>query len=178
MLIDYGIEAAATRAAHSPEDAVQAADQIGYPVVVKTAAEGIEHKADVDGVRLGLLGPDQVAAAYADLADRLGANVTVQPQLNGDVELALGIVSDPILGPLVLIAVGGTLVEVVQQRRVALPPLSSEQADAMITRLPVVEALLAGVRGREPVKREAVIDALVGLSSSPPNSVISSSPLM
>jgi hypothetical protein len=73
-------------------------------------------------------------------------------------------VSDPMLGPLVVLAVGGTLVEVIQQRQVALPPLSTEQADAMINRLPVVETLLAGVRGRPPVKRESVVAALVGLS--------------
>lgn len=164
LLAGYGIDVARTVVASSAEEAVKAAADVGYPVVVKTAVPGIDHKADVDGVKLDLMGPDDVIATYADLAARLGPEVTVQPQLSGDVELALGIVNDPILGPLVLLAVGGILVEVIQQRRVALPPLSIDQAEAMIAALPVVETLLAGVRGRPPVKRESVRRALVGLS--------------
>jgi acyl-CoA synthetase (NDP forming) len=164
LLADYGIDVARTLAASSLEEAVKAAADVGYPVVLKTAVPGIEHKADVDGVKLDLKGPDDVATSYADLAARLGPEVTVQPQLSGDVELALGIVNDPILGPLVLLAVGGVLVEVIQQRRVSLPPLSTDHAEAMIGRLPVVETLLAGVRGRPAVNRDAVVGALVGLS--------------
>lgn len=164
LLADYGIDVARTLSVSTSEGAVKAAADVGYPVVLKTAVAGIEHKADVDGVRLGLQSPEDVTTTYADLAHRLGPEVTVQPQLSGDVELALGILNDPVLGPLVLLAVGGTLVEVIQQRRVALPPLSTEQADAMISRLPVVETLLGGVRGRPAADRDAVVRALVGLS--------------
>ena len=110
---------------------------VGYPVVLKTAATG--HRAQGRRRRrparpagTGATSPRRTPISPADS----GPRSTVQPQLSRDVELALGIVNDPILGPLVLLAVGGTLVEVVQQRQVALPPLSAEQADAMIAPAP------------------------------------------
>lgn len=164
LLADYGIASAAVAAATSSAEAVTAADGIGYPVVLKTATAGIDHKADVDGVRLGLAAPADVAAAYEDLSARLGPEVTVHPMVSGDVELALGLVRDPMVGPLVVLAVGGVLVEVVHERAVALPPLSPDQADDLISRLPVVETLLAGVRGRPACDRDAVRDALVAVA--------------
>jgi acyl-CoA synthetase (NDP forming) len=117
----------------------------------------------VGGVRLGLDGPDRLAAAYTELAGRLGPRVLVAAMAGPGVELALGVVADPQFGPLVMVAAGGVLVEVLRDRRFALPPLDHGRALGMLDRL-AVRPLLAGVRGGRPVDLDAVADAIVRLS--------------
>jgi acyl-CoA synthetase (NDP forming) len=162
-MADYGVPFAEQRVARSRDEALGAAAGLGYPVVLKSDAPGLEHKADVGGVRLGLADAHAVAAAYDDMAARLGPRVALQSLEPGPVELALGIVRDPLLGPLVLLAVGGTLVEVVSRRVVALPPLSRDRAAALVDGFDVVSTLLSGVRGNPPSDRAAVVDALVAV---------------
>jgi acyl-CoA synthetase (NDP forming) len=163
LMSDYGISYAAQRTASDREAVIAAADQLGYPVVVKTDMPGVDHKADVGGVRVDLADSAAVGAAYDDMAGRLGPRVVVQAQASGPVELALGIVRDPLIGPVVLLAVGGTLVEVVDKRVVALPPVSPERAEHLVDGFDIVSTLLAGVRGNPASDRAAVVDALVAL---------------
>jgi acetate---CoA ligase (ADP-forming) len=154
----------AAEVATSVEEAVAAAGRVGWPVALKTAAPGVVHKSDVGGVRLGLDGPDRLAAAYADLAARLGPRMLVAAMAGPGVELALGVVADRQFGPLVMVAAGGVLVEVLRDRRFALPPVDRRQALAMLDRL-AVRPLLDGVRGAPPADLDAVADAVVGLSA-------------
>jgi hypothetical protein len=133
-------------------------------VALKTAAPGSGHKSDVAGVWLGLDGPDRLAAAYADLAARLGPRVLVAAMADPGVELALGVVRDPQFGPLVMVAAGGLLVEVLRDRRFALPPLDHRQAHAMLDRL-AVRPLLDGARGTPAADLDAVADAVVNLAT-------------
>jgi acyl-CoA synthetase (NDP forming) len=163
LLADYGLEVARPRAAGSAAEVLRAAHRVGYPVVLKTAAADVHHKVDVAGVTVGLPDAGALVAAYEELAARLGPDVLVQPMVEPGVELALGVVRDPHLGPLVLVAAGGTWVELVAQRAVALPPLAPDRAARMLDRVPLVRQLLDGARGREPVGRAAVEAALVGL---------------
>ena len=160
---DYGISVATAHGAASADDAVAAADGLGYPVALKTATDGIRHKVDVDGVRLGLTDADAVRAAYAEIADRLGPDVVVQRHIESGVELALGIVRDPLLGPLVVVAAGGTLVELLDQRAVALPPVDAQTASEMLARLPVFR-LLSGYRGRPRGDLAAAAHAVAAMS--------------
>ncbi|HJX06445.1 MAG TPA: acetate--CoA ligase family protein, partial [Actinomycetota bacterium] len=88
LLAEYGLETAASRSASSAEAAVEAATGIGFPVVLKTAAPGITHKSDVDGVRVGLADADAVLAAYDDLGSRLGPDVTVAAMVPPGIEMA------------------------------------------------------------------------------------------
>ncbi len=157
-----GIPAAAAAPVASAADAVTAADRLGLPVALKTAA--VAHKSDVGGVALGLTSPSAVAAAYDDLAARLGPQVLVQAMAPPGVELALGVVRDPHLGPLVVVGAGGTLVELVGERAVALPPFDEAAAEALLAELPKVSALLAGVRGAAPADHAAVAGAVAALS--------------
>lgn len=161
LLEDYGIPVATTLPVESADEASAAAATVGYPVVLKTAA--VSHKSDVDGVRPGLADEGAVAAAYADLAARLGSGVVVQHQQEAGVEVALGLVRDPLLGPLVVVAAGGTLVELIGVRAVALPPVSPARAREMLAGL-VVDRLLDGVRGRPAADRDAVLDAVLAVS--------------
>jgi acetate---CoA ligase (ADP-forming) len=163
LMADYGIAFAAQRSTEDRAATVAAADDLGYPVVLKTDMPGLDHKADVGGVRVGLPDADALAAAYDDMARRLGPRVVVQRQASGPVELALGIVRDPLIGPVVLLAVGGILVEVVGQRVVALPPLAHDRAASLVDDFAIVSTLLAGVRGNPPSDVSAVVDALVAL---------------
>jgi hypothetical protein len=113
---------------------------------------------------LALDGPDRLAAAYADLAARLGPRVMVAAMAGPGVELALGVVADPQFGPLVMVAAGGALVEVLRDRRFALPPVDRRRAMAMLDRL-AVRPLLDGVRGAPAADLDAVADAVVSLST-------------
>ena len=162
LLADYGAPVADSRWVSSRTEAVAAAAELGGTVVLKTAA-GVAHKVDVDGVRLDLSDSEQVAAAYDDLAARLGPAVQVQAQVAAGVELSAGIVRDPLFGWLVVLGVGGTLVELIGQRVVALAPVDPPAVTRMLegTRL---GALLAGARGGPAADIEAVARAVSALS--------------
>ena len=163
LLADYGVPVVRSEPAAIPEEALAAAERIGWPVAIKSAAHGILHKSDVSGVRLGIAGPQELAAAYEDLAGRLGREVLVQATAPPGVELALGVVSDPQFGPLLMVASGGILIEVVRDRRFALPPIDGARARRLIDRLGV-RLLLEGARGRPPADVDAIAAALVRLS--------------
>jgi acyl-CoA synthetase (NDP forming) len=163
LLAEYGIGVARARPAADKAAALAAADEIGYPVVLKTDEPGIQHKSDLGGVVLGVADARELAAAYADLASRLGSRALVCQTVPPGVELALGIVRDPQLGPLVVVGAGGVLVELLSDRAVALPPVSAALATELLDGLRV-GALLGGVRGAPPADLGAVIRAIRGLS--------------
>ena len=100
-------------------------------------------------MRLNVADPAALAAAYQDLAARLGPRVTVCEMAAQGPELILGLARDPALGPLVVLGAGGVLAEYLSERAVALPPLSAAAAATMISGLRVAE-VLAGVRGQPP----------------------------
>ena len=164
MLRDYGIPAVSARSAASPEEALEAAAATGYPVALKTDMPGISHKSDVDGVRLGVADPAELAAAYADFSARLGPRVAVTDMAAPGWELILGMARDPALGPLIVVGAGGVLAEHLAERAVALPPLTSQAASTMLGGLRFAE-ILKGVRGQPPCDREAVISAIVSFSA-------------
>jgi acyl-CoA synthetase (NDP forming) len=163
LLADYGIPAVAAHAAGDRRGALAAAEAIGYPVVLKSDEPGVAHKSDVGGVVLGLADAADLSAAYEDLGGRLGPRVTVSAQAAAGVELALGLVRDPLLGPLVVVGAGGVLVELLADRAVGLPPLTDVAARRMLGRLRA-RPLLDGVRGAPPSDVDAVVAAVLGLS--------------
>jgi acyl-CoA synthetase (NDP forming) len=163
LLRDYGIAAVRVERATSRDGAVTAAATLDGPVVLKTDA-GAAHKSEVDGVRLGLLGPDAVAAAYDDLAGRLGPAVLVCSTAPPGVELSVGLADDPLLGPLVVVGAGGVLVEVLADRAVVLPPLGEGRAGSALDRLRV-RRLLAGLRGGPAADLASVRAAVVALGA-------------
>jgi acyl-CoA synthetase (NDP forming) len=163
LLAAYGIPTPASRTAASHGQALTAAEELGWPVVLKTAAPGISHRSDVGGVVVGLADEEALRAAYADLAARLGPDVTVHQQVPAGVELSVGIVRDPALGPMVVVAAGGVLVELMADRAVALPPVSRAGAMRMLDGLRL-RPLLDGFRGAAPVDLEALADVVVAVS--------------
>ncbi len=159
LLADYGIAAAPVRAAVSAAEAVRAAEDLGYPVVLKTDDPTLTHKSDVGGVVLGLRDAHAVRAAYDELAARLGPRVLVCGTAEPGVELSVGLVHDPQLGPLVVLAAGGTLAELLTDRAVALPPLTTDRAENLVSGLRI-SRLLDGWRGTKPADRSALVEVL------------------
>ena len=163
LLADYGVPTTEVRGAMSADEAIAAAEEVGWPVALKTAATGVHHKSDVGGVALGLSDADALRTAYEDVASRLGPQVVVARITPPGIELALGVVRDPQFGPLVLVAAGGVLVEILHDRRLAIPPLDVTRARALIDRLRV-RSLLDGVRGAPPADVDALAHAVSRLS--------------
>ena len=170
VLAAYGIPTVDTRLAQTVDDAVQVANEIGYPVVLKLNSETITHKTDVGGVRLDLATDSEVRHAYRTMEQAVSAKysdadflgVTVQPmlRLNDGYELIIGSSPDPQFGPVLLFGTGGTLVEVFKDRALGLPPLTTTLARRMMERTKIYHAL-QGVRGRDPVDLAALEALLV-----------------
>lgn len=173
VLAAYGIPTVETYVAQSVDDAIELADKIGYPVVLKLYSETITHKTDVGGVQLNLLNADAVREAYGTIAATVlqctqDANaflgVTVQPMIQCDgYELIVGSSLDPQFGSVMLFGSGGQLVEVYQDRAIALPPLNTTLARRMMEQTHIYSAL-QGVRGREAIDLVALEKLLVRFS--------------
>ena len=162
LLADYGVPVARPRVAGSLDEAVAAGSAIGYPVALKTLAA--EHKSDVGGVALGIADAEALCAAYTTMARRLGPDVTVQPMIAEGVEISVGVVRDQAFGPLLVVAAGGTLVELLDDRVVALPPLSRVGALRLLEGMRI-RALLAGWRGAPPADLSALADVIAAFST-------------
>jgi acyl-CoA synthetase (NDP forming) len=163
LLADYGLVVPAHVPVTSASSAIAAAQAIGWPVVLKTDDPGVAHKSDVGGVILGLSSSEALAQAYEELATRLGPRALLMATAPAGTELALGIVRDPLLGPVVVVGAGGVLVEVLADRAVGLPPIDTAGARRLLDRL-AVRPVLDGVRGAAPADVGAVADAIVALS--------------
>jgi acyl-CoA synthetase (NDP forming) len=164
LLRDYGIPTVACEEATSKDQAVEAGVRIGFPVALKTATEGIAHKSDVGGVILGIGSADDLAVAYEDLRRRLGPQVTVSSSAARGVEMALGRVSDPQLGLLVVVGAGGVLVELLADRAVGLAPIDRVRARGMLDRLRM-RPLLDGSRGQAAVNVASLVDCVLGVAA-------------
>ena len=161
LLASYGIPVVQSRTAHSIGEALTAADELGYPVALKTL--GALHKSDVGGVVLNLADDAALSVAYTAMAESLGPAVTVQPMVADGVEVSVGFVRDDAFGPLVVVAAGGTLVELLGDRVVACPPVSDAAARRLLERLRVAP-LLRGWRGQSGVDVDGLADVVVRFS--------------
>ncbi len=172
LLKAYDIPTVDTRIAITEQEALQVAEEIGYPIVLKLYSLTITHKTDVGGVQLNLRDASAVKAAFQvikqGVTEKVGAEhfqgVTVQPMVKLDgYELIVGSSLDPQFGPVILFGTGGQLVEVFSDRALALPPLNSTLALRMMEQTKILKAL-KGVRGRQPVDLGALEDLLVRFS--------------
>jgi acyl-CoA synthetase (NDP forming) len=173
LLAPYGLPLVDTVFVTAAAAAPDAADQLGYPVVVKICAAGLPHKSEVGGVALGL--PDR--SAVADACRRIEAKVrarapgvpvegfVVQRQGRGALELALGVKTDPVFGPVVLVGSGGVLIEVLRDFRLLLPPIDAVAAEEALRGLRI-GALWDGVRGGAPLDLPAAVDLLQRLGEA------------
>ncbi|HET9346536.1 MAG TPA: acetate--CoA ligase family protein [Candidatus Limnocylindrales bacterium] len=172
LLATAGVPVTAVRPASDSEAAVTAARELGGPVALKLDAVGLAHKSDVGGVRLGLIGDDEIRNAAGELlaiGERLardGADVRgllVEPMAEPGLELIVGLTRDAQVGPVALVGLGGILAEALDDVSVALAPVDAAEALAMLDRLRGAR-LLDGVRGRAAVDRGAIARILVAVS--------------
>ena len=161
VLAQYGVRSAPERQAKNVEEAVRAAEAIGFPVVLKADGD-IEHKTEAGAVKLDLRDAAAVAAACAGMtAAKQG--FLVQPMLTGGVELVVGIKRDPQVGPVLLVGLGGVLVEILRDTALALAPVGKAEARRMLESLKGFQ-LLKGYRGAPAVDLDAVCEAIVRIS--------------
>jgi acetyl coenzyme A synthetase (ADP forming)-like protein len=154
----YGIPLVPERVALDADEAVAATAELGYPVVVKTAAAGA-HKTETGGIALDLAAEAEVRAAV----DRIGAPVLVQPMISAGVELLAGVVDDPVFGPLVAFGPGGVFTELIGEAQFRLAPLTREDAEELVL-TGKAGRLVSGFRGKPAADAEALVDLVLRLA--------------
>ena len=171
LLADWGVGSARERLAASAEAAVEVAEQLGFPVVLKVDSPDIPHKTEAGVVRLNLRDAAQVRTAYAEISPvprpmlhRPGIiGVSVQEMVGDGVEVIVGVLRDPRLGPVLLFGSGGVMVEVYNDVALRRCPITRREAQAMIAEVKGAR-LLQGFRGRPASDVEALANTLVRVS--------------
>jgi acetyltransferase len=170
LLRAYGMRTPRELVASGLHEALRAAKEIGYPLVLKLVAADVQHKSDIGGVVVGIRDDDELRAAHARIAENLAraragarlGEVLLAQQVAGGIELVLGVQRDPEIGPVLMFGTGGVLLELGRDVSFGAVPLSLWQAKAMLERTRA-GALLAGYRGAPPADRESVLSAMLGL---------------
>lgn len=172
VLADYGITPTRETLATSAEAAMRAADQIGYPVVMKVQSAGIPHKTEAGGVRVGVADPQAVARAYDEIIASAGRHapdavidgVLVQEMVHGAVEVIVGVTDDPVFGPALMFGLGGIHAEVMKDVSFRLAPVTPAEVQAMLREVRAF-ALLDGARGAAPADVDALADAVARVAA-------------
>ena len=168
----YGIHFAQSGVAVTPQEAVQMAKEIGYPVALKLFSSTISHKTDVGGVILNLNSAEEVNKAYAQIGQNLEKlsrktemqGVTVQRMLSGEVELIVGVTEDKFFGPLIMFGLGGIYTELFKDVDFRIHPLTDYDAKNIIVSFKA-HKILDGWRGAPPSDTTAVEDLLLRISA-------------
>jgi acetyl coenzyme A synthetase (ADP forming)-like protein len=158
LLTAYGVPVVPERVAQTADEAVEAAHELGLPVVLKTAEAGA-HKTEQGGIALGLRDERQIRAAV----ERIGLPVLVQPMVSGGAELLAGIVQDPVFGPLVAFGPGGVFAELIGDAAFRIAPLTDVDAKELVHE-GKAGRLVAGFRGAPAADSAALVDLLHRLS--------------
>ncbi len=163
LLSAYDLPVIPYRLVTSPQEAARAAQDVGCPIAAKVVAPGLVHKSDVGGVRLNIATPEEAAAAFAAIRDRIRTHDPAYP-IHGilvakmalpGTEVILGMVRDPQFGPAVMVGLGGIFVELYKDVVFRLPPLSIAEARAMLMEVKAAP-LLTGYRGQPPRDLDAL----------------------
>jgi acetyltransferase len=173
LLSAFHIQVAQTSIARNPTEAMLIAQQMGYPVAMKINSQQVSHKSDVGGVRLGLTNGQAVRAAYSGMMNEVQKQVpdatldgvVIEPMMSrpNAREVLVGVMSDPVLGPVIAFGAGGVDVEAFQDRAVSLPPLNRFLANDLIKRTRVSK-LLGEFRKRPSANLTAVEQVLLRVS--------------
>lgn len=171
ILDAYGIPTSRGVAAHTAEEAAEAAERLGFPVAMKVISENISHKSDVGGVQLNLRNANAVHDAFEDMYERILkafpdaslGGVMLQRMAVGGRELILGGRQDAQFGPVVLVGMGGIFVEIFEEAVLRVAPVTREEAYAMIEELKGSQILM-GARGQKRFDIDAVVEAILRMS--------------
>lgn len=171
VCIEYGIPVTKFKVAKTVDEAVEFAEEIGYPVVLKIVSPDILHKFDVGGVVLNIKTSKDVRKAYIQILDNVKkkapnakiVGVLIQEMAPSSTEVIVGATKDPQFGPAVMFGLGGIFVEVLKDVTFRIAPLSEEEAKEMITEVKGYP-LLTGYRGQPPADMDAIIKILLNTS--------------
>ncbi|MDY0266995.1 MAG: acetate--CoA ligase family protein [Methanimicrococcus sp.] len=171
ILEAYGLPLVGNKEAATKEDAVAAAESMGYPVVMKIVSPDITHKSDAGGIRLNLKSKEEVMAAYDTMMTDVKRNVPdakiegvqIQNMLIGGNEIIIGMIRDPTFGPLIMFGLGGIYVEILQDVAFGVAPLNRDEAEKLIRSIKTFK-LFEGARGAKPVDINILIDAVMRVS--------------
>ena len=171
LLEEAGVPTARARLAASRDAAVEAAREIGLPVVLKIVSPQITHKTDVGGVKLNLKSPEEVAAAFDEIVaaarqaapDAAIEGVSVQQMAPPGTEIIVGVSTDPQFGPVLMFGLGGILVEVLKDVSFRIIPIVARDARQMIHEIKGFP-LLEGYRGQDPADLSALESLLLRVS--------------
>lgn len=172
LLEAYGITNVAGGMAKTEAEAINIADKVGYPVVIKIVAEGILHKSDAGGIKLNLNNQDEVRVAYKDLLGSITNNfpqatitgVMVEKMASKGLEVIVGMKRDVTFGPMIMFGLGGTIVELVKDVALKVAPLTERDIEDLIDQT-MAGKLLKGFRGSKPADLEAVKQTIQKLAS-------------
>jgi len=154
--------------AQAEEDVVELARRVGFPVAVKLASHRLIHKTEIGGVHLSLKEEREVRQAFREIRDRLAQDnnldamegVLVQPMVTGGVEVMVGVTHDPLFGPLIAFGLGGIHVEILEDVRFRVTPLTDRDAADMVRDIKGYR-LLEGYRGHQPADIQAIEEVLL-----------------
>jgi len=167
LLAEVGVPTVPAEVAHSADEAVLAAERVGYPVALKVCGAGLAHKSDIGGVILDLASAAAVREAYARIEQATAAvttdGVLVAAMRSGGHELLAGVTIDPTFGPVLAVGLGGIWVETLRDVSLRVLPIERANALEMLGELRAA-AVLRGGRGGTPVDLERVADVLFGIA--------------
>lgn len=167
----YGLRVPKSKLATTPEEAVQFADEIGYPVVMKIASPDILHKSDIGGIKVGVTGASDVRDAFDLLVYRAQRfmpdaqiwGVQIQEMVTGAKETIIGMNRDPQFGPMIMFGLGGIYVEVLKDVTFRIAPVTAQEAREMVGEIRA-HHLLEGVRGERASDIDAIVDCILRIS--------------
>ena len=165
VLSAYGIPVTKEKTATTIEEAVSAANSIGYPVVLKASGENLQHKTELDLIRLDLKDESQVRQAYTELIEKSTIPITevlIQQMLRGNRELLAGLKRDSQFGPCVVFGLGGILAEILEDVSIRVAPITTFDAMDMMENIRG-KKILESFRGQPPVDRNALAELLIAL---------------
>lgn len=168
MYTRYGFIPPKQHLATSVEEAVLAAQDIGFPVALKIQSPDVVHKTDVGGILLGVGSPEEVEEGYGRIMEQVEAGypgariegVVVQEMYDRGVEIIIGLNADPQFGPTLMFGLGGVFTEVLEAVSFRVLPVSRRDAAEMVGEIPGAR-ILKGYRGSTPVDQEALVDLLI-----------------
>ncbi|MDO8750263.1 MAG: acetate--CoA ligase family protein [Dehalococcoidia bacterium] len=171
VMREVGVPVVETRVARSRDAAMAAARELGFPVVAKILSQDITHKSESGGVELGLKNQRDVGAAYNRITEaaRRAAptarieGITVQPMAAPGIEVIVGGLTDPQFGPVLMVGLGGIMVEVFKDVTFRIVPINRRDASQMVRQLKGYP-VLAGTRGRPPADVSRLEETLMTLS--------------
>ena len=171
ILNNYGIPVAKGEVARSPEEAIEIARRIGYPVALKVISLEVSHKTEARAIKLDVKSDSELSKAYLEVTDNLRkydskaaiTGVLIQEMLKNGTEVIVGISRDPQFGPVILFGLGGVFVEVLRDVSLRVLPITRYDADQMIKEIKGYR-ILEGFRERPRADVEAITNILLKVS--------------